>query len=296
MVLVAMESVVADSETLCMDGDIDLNDLDYSGPDSAASAFLEQNLVEFEEEEEEENTVLQKQSDKDDYDLEATIRGVFYDDDDEEETEIATPFNYQSSYENYEPTFANFNQHTSLSHQEDQSAQTSTDFAHTHISIKYKRYKNYSKETMMMAVNELRKGKTVGAVHKIFPSIPPRTLYERAKRFGIVSNNHMKTRTMPHTRFSDYQVKILQEFFGKDAYPKDNNLIQYLSKLLKLAPRVIRDWFQNARTKFRNELGSAAFPPLQQTPGSSEVFMQSDSYESKPVITGIQQSGQHQGR
>ena len=189
VVIAAMESVVADSETLCTDGDIDLNDLDYSGPDSAASAFLEQNLVEFEEEEEEENTVQQNERDKNNYDLEATIRGVFYDDDDEEETEIATPFNYQSSYENYEPTFANFYQHTSLSHQEDQSAQTTTAFTHTHISMKYKpRYKNYSKETMMMAVNELRKGETAVKVHKIFTSIPQRTLYEKAKRLGIVSN------------------------------------------------------------------------------------------------------------
>ena len=54
-----MESVVADSETLCMDGDIDLNDLDFTKLDSAASAFLEQNLVEFEEEGEVENTVQQ---------------------------------------------------------------------------------------------------------------------------------------------------------------------------------------------------------------------------------------------
>ena len=120
-----MESVVADSETLCMDGDIDLNDLDYTMFDSAASAFLEQNLVEFEGEEEEEDIVQQNQRDKDNYDLEATIRGVFYDDDDDdddEETEIPTPFTYQSSYENYEPTFANFNQHTQspLSHQVDQ--------------------------------------------------------------------------------------------------------------------------------------------------------------------------------
>ena len=50
-------------------------------------------------------------------------------------------------------------------------------------------------------------------------------------------------------------------------------------------------------SKFRNQLGSAAFPPQQQqSPGSSEVYLQSESYESKPVITGIQQSGQHQGR
>ena len=189
-----MESVVADSETLplCMDGDIDLNDLDYTKLDSAASAFLEQNLVEFEEEGEEEDIVQQNERDKDNYDLEATIRGVFYDDDDDdEETEIATPFTYQSSYKNYEPSFANFNQHTQslLSHQEDQSARTSTAFNHTHISMNYKRYKNYSKETMMMAVNELRKGKTAVKVHKIFPSIPQRTLYEKAKRLGIISNH-----------------------------------------------------------------------------------------------------------
>ena len=345
-----MESVVADSETLCMDGDIDLNDLDYTKFDSAASAFLEQNLVEFEGEGEEEDIVQQNERDKDNYDLEATIRGVFYDDDDDdEETEIPMPFSYQSSYENYEPTFANFNQHTQspLSHQKDQSTQTTTAFTHTHISMKHKprkpRYKNYSKEDMMMAVNKLRKGKTAWEVHKIFPNIPSRTLYERAKRLGIVSNyakNIMIKRTFNNTntnkdlepnlndpqyadaemfpeliididdtddseaqtehghsifgcsqlnqseaeadlpapgtrprcsgmgdprspqggsqhfpgqqdmsihgkranrtRFSDYQVKVLQEFFEKNAYPKADDL-EYLSKLLGLTPRVTHE-------------------------------------------------------
>merc|ERR550519_2951508 len=52
------------------------------------------------------------------------------------------------------------------------------------------------------------------------------------------------------TRFSDYQVKVLQEFFDKNAYPKDDDL-EYLSKLLNLTPRVIVVWFQNARQKAR---------------------------------------------
>merc|ERR1719394_1382065 len=52
------------------------------------------------------------------------------------------------------------------------------------------------------------------------------------------------------TRFSDYQVKVLQEFFDKNAYHKDDDL-EYLSKLLGLTPRVIVVWFQNARQKAR---------------------------------------------
>ncbi|XP_054164441.1 zinc finger homeobox protein 4-like isoform X2 [Oppia nitens] len=52
------------------------------------------------------------------------------------------------------------------------------------------------------------------------------------------------------TRFTDYQIKVLQEFFESNAYPKDDDL-EYLSKLLNLSPRVIVVWFQNARQKAR---------------------------------------------
>ena len=52
------------------------------------------------------------------------------------------------------------------------------------------------------------------------------------------------------TRFTDYQIKVLQEFFENNAYPKDDDL-EYLSKLLALSPRVIVVWFQNARQKAR---------------------------------------------
>ena len=52
------------------------------------------------------------------------------------------------------------------------------------------------------------------------------------------------------TRFTDGQIKVLQEFFENNAYPKDDDL-EYLSKLLNLSPRVIVVWFQNARQKAR---------------------------------------------
>jgi AT-binding transcription factor 1 len=52
------------------------------------------------------------------------------------------------------------------------------------------------------------------------------------------------------TRFTDYQIKVLQEFFENNAYPKDDDL-EYLSKLLSLSPRVIVVWFQNTRQKAR---------------------------------------------
>ncbi|CAM5998679.1 unnamed protein product [Sphagnum balticum] len=52
------------------------------------------------------------------------------------------------------------------------------------------------------------------------------------------------------TRFTDYQLKTLQEFFEKQAYPKDDDL-EFLSKKMQLSPRVIVVWFQNARQKAR---------------------------------------------
>ena len=52
------------------------------------------------------------------------------------------------------------------------------------------------------------------------------------------------------TRFTDQQVKVLQDFFEKNAYPKEEDL-RHLSKVLNLGPRVIVVWFQNARQKVR---------------------------------------------
>jgi len=52
------------------------------------------------------------------------------------------------------------------------------------------------------------------------------------------------------TRFTNHQMNVLQDFFEKNAYPKDDEL-ESLSKQLDLSPRVIVVWFQNGRQKVR---------------------------------------------
>ncbi|ERL95902.1 hypothetical protein D910_00586, partial [Dendroctonus ponderosae] len=69
------------------------------------------------------------------------------------------------------------------------------------------------------------------------------------------------------TRFTDYQIKVLQEFFENNAYPKDDDL-EYLSKLLQLSPRVIVVWFQNARQKARKVYENQ--PAVETSPGIDE--------------------------
>ena len=84
------------------------------------------------------------------------------------------------------------------------------------------------------------------------------------------------------TRFTVYQIKVLQEFFEKNAYPKDDEL-EYLSKLLGLSPkmtylspRVISVWFRNARQKARK---------IYENQPSSNFEMN----EQKLVISGTKQ-------
>lgn len=57
------------------------------------------------------------------------------------------------------------------------------------------------------------------------------------------SNSPAGGKRANRTRFTDYQIKVLQEFFENNSYPKDSDL-EYLSKLLLLSPRVIVVWFQ----------------------------------------------------
>ncbi|XP_018606501.1 zinc finger homeobox protein 4-like isoform X3 [Scleropages formosus] len=52
------------------------------------------------------------------------------------------------------------------------------------------------------------------------------------------------------THFTDYQLRVLQDFFDTNAYPKDDE-IEQLSTALNLPTRVIVVWFQNARQKAR---------------------------------------------
>lgn len=83
---------------------------------------------------------------------------------------------------------------------------------------------------------------------------------------GSCSSSSSSGKRANRTRFTDYQIKVLQEFFENNAYPKDDDL-EYLSKLLTLSPRVIVVWFQNARQKARKVYENQ--PPVEAVGASS---------------------------
>ncbi|VIO96827.1 Uncharacterized protein BM_BM7351 [Brugia malayi] len=89
---------------------------------------------------------------------------------------------------------------------------------------------------------------------------------------NLPSANSVTGRRANRTRFTDYQLRTLQQFFDKQAYPKDDDL-EVLSKKLQLSPRVIVVWFQNARQKARkiyeNQPTSSNDDRFMKTPGSN---------------------------
>ncbi|KAL3998079.1 Homeobox domain family protein [Acanthocheilonema viteae] len=89
---------------------------------------------------------------------------------------------------------------------------------------------------------------------------------------NLPSSNSVTGRRANRTRFTDYQLRTLQQFFDKQAYPKDDDL-EVLSKKLQLSPRVIVVWFQNARQKARkiyeNQPTSSNDDRFMKTPGSN---------------------------
>uniref|UniRef100_A0A915MUF6 Uncharacterized protein n=1 Tax=Meloidogyne javanica TaxID=6303 RepID=A0A915MUF6_MELJA len=68
--------------------------------------------------------------------------------------------------------------------------------------------------------------------------------------FKLIPGGSSSGRRANRTRFTDFQLRTMQDFFDKQAYPKDDDL-EMLSKKLGLSPRVIVVWFQNARQKAR---------------------------------------------
>lgn len=75
-----------------------------------------------------------------------------------------------------------------------------------------------------------------------FDSKPPTPEPQKQEFYG--------SKRSSRTRFTDYQLRVLQDFFDANAYPKDDEFEQ-LSNLLGLPTRVIVVWFQNARQKAR---------------------------------------------
>ncbi|PIO65487.1 homeobox domain protein [Teladorsagia circumcincta] len=55
-----------------------------------------------------------------------------------------------------------------------------------------------------------------------------------------LSQSSTSGRRANRTRFTDYQLRTLQQFFDKQAYPKDDDL-EVLSKKLQLSPRIVEE-------------------------------------------------------
>ena len=86
------------------------------------------------------------------------------------------------------------------------------------------------------------------------------------------SSSSSSSRRANRTRFSDEQLRLLQDAFESNPYPKDDDL-EILSQKLKLNSRVIVVWFQNARQKARKSYEnnqSDSSIPIQQIPIKQE--------------------------
>jgi len=96
------------------------------------------------------------------------------------------------------------------------------------------------------------------------------------------------------TRFTNHQMNVLQDFFEKNAYPKDDEL-ESMSKLLDLSSRVIVVWFQNARQKIRKVYeNQPSVPPttcVEDAPGTRTGVFQSEGpiYQCKKCCLSFSQ-------
>ena len=82
-----------------------------------------------------------------------------------------------------------------------------------------------------------RKGKVLkGGEGKVKKSVQQDTSVHSQKRYK--------------TKFTDHQVRELQDFFEENAYPNDDDL-EHLAVVLGLTQRVVIVWFQNARQKVK---------------------------------------------
>ena len=89
------------------------------------------------------------------------------------------------------------------------------------------------------------------------------------------------------TRFSDYQIKVLQDNFDHNAYPKDDD-IEHMSRLLNLGSRIIVVWFQNMRQKARKTYENQ--PPLDTTSNDGTRYSRTPglNYQCKKCQTVFQ--------
>lgn len=104
------------------------------------------------------------------------------------------------------------------------------------------------------SINDLLSTHSMDSMSSMNNMGPPKKfkIFDKSYETGLqLGSQHSPTATTTsssgkranRTRFTDYQIKVLQEFFENNSYPKDSDL-EYLSKLLLLSPRVIVVWFQ----------------------------------------------------
>ncbi|XP_014473502.1 PREDICTED: zinc finger protein 2-like isoform X2 [Dinoponera quadriceps] len=101
--------------------------------------------------------------------------------------------------------------------------------------------------------------------------------------YSFIDNSNGNNSSINHTGFTEYQIKVLQEFFKNNAYPKDSDL-EYLSKVLSLSPHVIVVWFQNARQNVRKVHKS---PPELATPVFLHHVNTQQEQKQHPYVTAI---------
>ncbi|KAK3099202.1 hypothetical protein FSP39_000960, partial [Pinctada imbricata] len=104
-------------------------------------------------------------------------------------------------------------------------------------------------------------------------------------RFEHSMHHNSYNKRANRTRFTDYQIKVLQEYFEQNAYPKDDEL-HHLSQVLNLSPRVIVVWFQNARQKARKIYeNQPAEPKMNESPFQGTAGL---NYQRKKCSAGFQ--------
>lgn len=87
--------------------------------------------------------------------------------------------------------------------------------------------------------------------------------------YGLSPPVNWQERRAGRTRFSNQQIQVLQEFFDRNPYPKDDE-VESLSRVLGLGIRVIVVWFQNARQRVRKTEGQVSSTSTSESPRKSQ--------------------------
>merc|ERR1719150_823241 len=71
--------------------------------------------------------------------------------------------------------------------------------------LEWKRYKQYTRNDIMAAIEEVKKGKSALQVSKKF-NIPSRTLYDKVKKMGITTGRQQQRKSMNNTNYNAYSA------------------------------------------------------------------------------------------